>query len=178
MAKKTNIIRRKVAAKKAPSRKKATVKPTEKAVKKTIKGLAKSASAKKEKKAPTKKPAVKKTKKPEKRKPETLMCFLTTACVNYYSLPDDGYELTTLRNYRDTFLAKSKGGEKIISDYYRVSPEIVKRVNKDQNKKTVYAYIYSQVREACNEIENHNSLSAKKIYTNLVKTLMKKYQVN
>jgi hypothetical protein len=178
MAKKTNIIRRKVAAKKAPSRKKAAVKPTTKAVKKTIKALAKTASVKKEKKALAKKAPIKKTKKPAKRKPETLMCFLTTACVHYYSLPDDGYELNTLRKYRDTYLANSKGGEKIIADYYRVSPEIVKRVNKDENKTMVYEYIYSQVIAACSEIENQKSISAKNIYTNLVKTLMKKYQLN
>src|SRR5687768_5926093 len=63
-------------------------------------------------------------KKPSKKKKDTLMCFLTTACMSYYSLPDDTYEPTTLRNYRDTYLASSPEGRELISQYYAVSPQI------------------------------------------------------
>jgi hypothetical protein len=116
-----------------------------------------------------------KPKKPAGKK--DLMCFLTTACVNYYSLPDNGYELTTLRNYRDTYLSSSNGGKKLIQEYYRVSPEIVKLADNDTNKEKVYEYIYSEIQSACVEIEKQNYLSAKKVYVNLVKTLMKKYDL-
>ena len=121
--------------------------------------------------------SARKTKKP-KRKPETLMCFLTTACVNYYALPDDGYELNTLRQYRDGYLASSPGGKKLIKEYYKVSPGIVNLVEKDPEKKSVYAYIYSEVKTACSEIEKQNLLSAKKVYTNMVNTLLKRYRLN
>jgi len=140
------------------------------AAKKNVKGTKKS--------KPTKAAPKKKAAKKGKRKPETLMCFLTTACVNYYSLADDGYELTTLRNYRDTYLAASPGGKKLIQEYYEVSPEIVKRVNKDKEKRLVYEYIYTEIKSACSEIEKQNLLLAKTVYTNLVKTLMERYNLN
>lgn len=127
------------------------------------------------KKEPVKKKAAKKTKK---RKPETLMCFLTTACVDYYGLPDQGYELTTLRNFRDTYLASTLGGKELIREYYTVSPQIVKLVNKDKEKRSIYTYIYSEVKNACAKIEAQHLLSAKRIYTTMVKTLMKRYSLS
>lgn len=105
------------------------------------------------------------------------MCFLTTACVKYYSLPDNGYELKTLRNYRDTYLASTNAGKKLIQDYYLVSPQIVQHIEKDQEKKLVYNYIYTEVKSACSQIEDGNLLSAKKIYTAMVRTLIKKYSL-
>lgn len=117
-------------------------------------------------------------KKSAKKKGETLECFLTTACVNYYALPDDGYALNTLRTYRDTYLAASSGGKNLIREYYRVSPEIVSLVNKDTEKKTVYAFIYKKVLAACSEIERKNYALAKTIYVNLVKSLMQRYSVS
>lgn len=129
-------------------------------------------------KAKTKNLKKKPLKKPGKKKGETLECFLTTACVNYYALPDDGYELNTLRTYRDTYLAASSGGKNLIKEYYRVSPEIVSLVNKDSEKKTVYAFIYEKVLAACSEIEKKNYPLAKTIYVSLVKSLMQRYSVS
>lgn len=114
-------------------------------------------------------------KKKTKRKPETLMCFLTTACVHYYNLPDNGYELTTLRRYRDTYLAASDEGKNLIKEYYKISPGIVSQVEKDQNKKSVYAYIYSEVKLSCAAIEKNKLAYAKRIYTRMVKSLQEKY---
>jgi translation initiation factor 2 beta subunit (eIF-2beta)/eIF-5 len=137
--------------------------------------------------AAKKKPAAKKVKpraakkspaKKKKSKPETLMCFLTTACVHYYHLPDDGYELNTLRKYRDTYLASSEEGKELIKEYYRVSPEIVKQVEKDPEKGSVYTYIYSEVKTACANIDSHQLLTARRVYTQMVQTLMSRYQVN
>jgi len=129
------------------------------------------------KKLLTKSSPKEKAAKKAKRKPETLMCFLTTACVKYYSLPDNGYELKTLRNYRDTYLASTNAGKKLIQDYYLVSPQIVQHIEKDQEKKLVYNYIYTEVKSACSQIEDGNLLSAKKIYTAMVRTLIKKYSL-
>jgi hypothetical protein len=117
-------------------------------------------------------------KKSQKKKKDPLMCFLTTACVKYYSLPDDAYELTTLRKYRDNYLASSVDGKRLINDYYRISPKLVELANGDSERKTVYEFIYSRIRKACSEIEKQKYSSAKKIYVNLVGSLMKKYHVN
>ncbi|WP_317898865.1 CFI-box-CTERM domain-containing protein [Aurantibacillus circumpalustris] len=174
MAKRKNTPAKKTVPKKKPGIKKQTNKLKTKVAKKP---LAKASSA--AKKVTAKKQSAKKTKsKTTRRKPETLMCFLTTACVDYYSLSDNGYELNTLRNYRDTYLASTTEGKKLIQDYYRVSPEIVERINSDKKKNTVYEYIYAQVKISCSAIEDQKFLLAKRTYTNMVKTLMNKYDLN
>ena len=162
--------------KKSPKKSAAPVKKVKKAsVKK--KPVTKTKAAKKSfvKKSAKKASAVKKK---VKRKPETLMCFLTTACVHYYGLADDGYELNTLRQYRDTYLASSVSGKKMIKTYYEISPRIVRLIEKDTNKKSVYAYIYSEVKFSCAAIELKEFELARKIYSSMVKTLQKKYLLN
>jgi hypothetical protein len=147
---------------------------------KVIKTVKKKTSPEKKPKSTQQKKTIKKPteKKSQKKKKDPLMCFLTTACVKYYSLPDNAYELTTLRKYRDDYLTSSAGGKKLISEYYRISPKLVELANADNERKNVYEFIYSRIREACSEIEKQNYASAKKIYVDLVGNLMKKYQVN
>lgn len=147
--------------KKAASKKKA-VKPAAKASKKT----AKKAVKKSAKKAGKPKP---------KKKREDLNCFLTTACVRYYGLPDDGYELNTLRNFRDSYLASDAAGKKLIAEYYEVSPLIVERIEKDAQKESAYSYIHERVLRACREIDEKELLAAKKTYVDLVEHLKQRY---
>ncbi|MEG6509989.1 CFI-box-CTERM domain-containing protein [Methyloligella sp. 2.7D] len=52
-------------------------------------------------------------------------CFMTTACCSLLGLPDDCFELRTLRRYRDTYLAKAPGGPEAIARYYRLAPQIL-----------------------------------------------------
>ncbi len=131
------------------------------------------------KKKPAKKAAPKKklAKKSGKKK-DDLMCFLTTACVDHYNLADNGYELNTLRRYRDSYLAATETGQQLIKDYYRVSPGIVKRINADAAKTTLYDFVYTQVKKACAEIEKQNYVLAKKVYVFMVQTLMRRYAVS
>lgn len=165
----------------AKAKSKKAVKVKKAPSKKTTKKVTQSSATKKApvKKASPKKKATKtvgaKSKTKTKRKGETLECFLTTACVQYYALPDNGYELTTLRHFRDNYLAESAGGKELIQEYYQVSPKIVTRVNQDVNKNTIYTFIYSKVLEACSAIEEKKLRSAKDVYVGLVRSLMKRY---
>lgn len=148
-----------------------------KAVKKTS---AKKSVAKKVSKPAAKKTAKKATKttvkkKSTKKKKEDLMCFLTSACVNFYGLKDNGYELNTLRNYRDSYLAHSKEGKELIQTYYKVSPALVDLINKDKARSERYTYIYTQVQGACAAIEKKHFLKAKTIYKDMVNTLIENY---
>lgn len=123
-------------------------------------------------KKPTKK-AAKKTRK----KGDTLMCFLTTACVRYFHLADNGYELNTLRRYRDSYLASSEKGRELIKHYYQVSPEIVKRLEKDEQRSSLYAYIHNRVLKACTEIDRNEFEKAKYTYQRMVVRLQKHYEL-
>lgn len=55
-------------------------------------------------------------------------CFLTTACCEVLGLPDDCFELRTLRRYRDEALPAMPGGNAAIAAYYRVAPTILDRL--------------------------------------------------
>jgi len=55
-------------------------------------------------------------------------CFITTACCETLGLPDDCFELRTLRRYRDEVLAKRPAGVEQIAGYYRLAPLILARL--------------------------------------------------
>lgn len=73
-------------------------------------------------------------------------CYLTTACMSHFdeNFDDAGYELTTLRWFRDTFVS-----EEDIDHYYKIAPYIVEGIDLDPNSDIIYNYIYVNVIDAC-----------------------------
>lgn len=80
------------------------------------------------------------------RQETDTQCYLTTACMRHYAeeFDDNCYELTTLREFRDTFVS-----EEDIAHYYEVAPSIVEAINKIPGCKTIYEYIYDNVIDVC-----------------------------
>ena len=72
-------------------------------------------------------------------------CFLTTACCQYKGLPDDCYELQTLRRFRDEKLMTTDSGKEMIRRYYRDAPGIVEKLNTRQDKTEIYERVYKQI---------------------------------
>ena len=103
-------------------------------------------------------------------------CYLTTACVEHMGLPDDCMELTTLRSFRDQYLANTENGEEEINDYYKTAPKIVSTINSSPNAKTVYQEMYAEVIVPCVELikENKNEEAHEK-YKAMVNSLKNKY---
>ena len=141
-----------------------------KQAKKAIKKQAKKKPAAARKKVVASKKAGKKPKKKE-----DLMCFLTTACVRFYGLPDACYELNTLRAYRDNYLMKDAEGKALVREYYEVSPRILKRIEASHAGATAYAYIYGEIKRACRQIEAAKLEESKRTYINMVNTLSALY---
>ncbi len=56
-------------------------------------------------------------------------CFLTTATVGCVGLPDDCFELRTLRHFRDRHLSTTSEGTRLVEEYYGIAPRIVDAVN-------------------------------------------------
>jgi|SRR6185437_8870847 len=104
-------------------------------------------------------------------------CFITTACIKYYSLPDNCYQLNTLRSFRDNYLASTDKGKGLISLYYSVAPRIVQKINQDKDKDSLYRYIFSQVNLACRYIERRKLAKAKHLYERTVRQLAKHFEV-
>ena len=76
-------------------------------------------------------------------------CYLTTACVCAKDLPDDCYELQTLRNYRDTWLRNTQDGLHAIARYYAVAPKIVAAINRREDSKSVYDAVFEKMVRPC-----------------------------
>jgi hypothetical protein len=55
-------------------------------------------------------------------------CFITSACCAIIGLPDDCFELRTLRRYRDEVLAKTPDGHAQIARYYALAPQVLARL--------------------------------------------------
>lgn len=69
-------------------------------------------------------------------------CFLTSACTVSKQLPDNCYELQTLRTFRDEYMKSFESGNKLVEDYYQIAPPIVKKINQMPNKREIYEYMY------------------------------------
>ena len=83
-------------------------------------------------------------------------CFLTTVCCEERGLPDDCYELTQMRRYRDEVLNQSDVGRKIVQFYYEEAPRIVEQIKKSNKKKEICDWIYKEIIEVINLYERGN----------------------
>lgn len=59
-------------------------------------------------------------------------CFITTATCGAVGLSDDCWELSTLRRFRDGWLAGQDGGAEDIARYYREAPAVAARLKRDR----------------------------------------------
>ncbi|WP_175057275.1 CFI-box-CTERM domain-containing protein [Streptococcus salivarius] len=85
-------------------------------------------------------------------------CYLTTASVNYMGLDDDCYELSILRNFRDTYMKSLPSGEQEISYYYNIAPKIVKAINNSESREEILSKIYFELIKPCVKLINEGEL--------------------
>ena len=100
-------------------------------------------------------------------------CFLTTACVEFLGKPDDCYELTTLRRFRDGYLKKRDGGEALVAQYYAIAPKIVDKINQLPSREEYYKRIYDKIVACITCIEADDNDGALAIYKEMVVVLQK-----
>ena len=74
---------------------------------------------------------------------------MTSACVKSKGLPDDCYELKTLRNYRNGWLSDREEGRAAIREYYNIAPDIVEKINSASNSREIYQVIYDKMVLPC-----------------------------
>ncbi|MHB8260358.1 MAG: DUF2188 domain-containing protein [Bacteroidia bacterium] len=109
-------------------------------------------------------------------KSEENNCFLTTSCVKYFGLPDDCYELQTLRKFRDNYLLKSSGGRELVQQYYSIAPSLVKKLERNFDRKNLFEEIFYEIKKACKAIENKEFERAKIIYEQAVSRLFNHFK--
>ena len=106
------------------------------------------------------------------KNPDDDNCFITTACVKHFNLPDNCYQLQILRFFRDNYLQHSEGGNELIKKYYSIAPQIVKLLNEHTNKNKLFKNIFSQINFACALVEQKKNEEAKKFYVKIVSQLI------
>ena len=90
--------------------------------------------------------------------------------------PDDCYELTTLRAYRDGYLSGTEEGRRIVEEYYNIAPTIVKRIDRQENADEIYRGIWDEYLRPCIRlIEKDEKEECKELYITMVRSLEKEY---
>ena len=103
-------------------------------------------------------------------------CFITTAVCENFGKPDDCFELTTFRNFRDGWLIAQPDGKSLIAEYYAVAPRIVANINRTANPAKIYETIREKYLAPClNFILRGDNLACKKLYVEMVTELKKIY---
>ena len=102
-----------------------------------------------------------------KSKKKSGGCFLTTAACEYKGLPDGCYELSVLRDFRDTYLLMTDEGSSMVESYYKIAPAITDRLHSDADLEYIWQIITSCVRS----IENKQFDEAVANYRNMVCSL-------
>lgn len=103
-------------------------------------------------------------------------CFLTTACVEMKGLPDNCYELNTLRHFRDTYMKSTTTGVEDIKEYYSIAPQIITAIDKKKNSKKIYNDMYEELITHCIELINEGkNQEAYMFYREYVKRLKEQY---
>lgn len=110
------------------------------------------------------------------QKKKSSFCFITTAVCKYFNKPDDCYELTLLRKFRDTWLVKQPGGNELVKEYYSVAPNIVTALDNYSEKDKVYIHIWNNYIKPCIKlIELGANDTCKDLYMNMVNELKEKF---
>ncbi|MBR3621843.1 MAG: zinc-ribbon domain-containing protein [Selenomonadaceae bacterium] len=105
-------------------------------------------------------------------------CFITTAVCDSFNKPDNCYELTMFRDFRDNWLMKEADGKTLVNEYYEIAPRIVERINLSENAKNVYLDIWTDYLKPClSDLECGDNVSCKNRYTQMVADLKHKYLI-
>lgn len=103
-------------------------------------------------------------------------CFLTTAACEYFGKPDDCYELTVLREFRDTWLANQADGPRLIESYYQCAPKMVERMKKSEDYSLCCLTLMNKYINPCiNLINSHREAKCKELYIEMVNYMNNKY---
>ncbi len=104
------------------------------------------------------------------------LCFITTAVCENLGKPDDCYELSTLRTFRDSYMMQHISGKELVKEYYEIAPELVMRIDQYKMADAIYQDIYRQYLQPCiTHIEQNEYDKCEKLYIEMVCTLKNRY---
>jgi serine/threonine protein kinase/rRNA-processing protein FCF1 len=103
-------------------------------------------------------------------------CFITTAVCDYLNKPDDCYELTTLRKFRDNWLSRQSSGSTLVKEYYDIAPKIVEAINTKADKNKIYDNLWKDYISPCIKLIEFAAYEpCRDLYIEMVTKLKTKY---
>ena len=99
-------------------------------------------------------------------------CYITTAAVKYMGEYDDSYVLTTLRNFRDTYMQSTPELKALVKEYYATAPIIVYTMEQAPYAPDIFKRMYTNYLlvavDAIEKGDNEKALDVyKKMYAKL-----------
>ena len=103
-------------------------------------------------------------------------CCIVTACIKTKGLPEDCYELKTLRSFRDEYVKTLFDGKEIVSNYYDIASILVNKIYELPNSNEIFLDIYSSlVLKSVALIENNKNQQTFFYFKEYIDKLKKKY---
>lgn len=103
-------------------------------------------------------------------------CFITTAACDALGKDEGCNELTRIKEIRDSYIIKQANGEKLIEEYYRIAPQIVKKIDESENSTKEYIDLWNGYIDVCYRyILEQKYDKMMNIYINMVEYLKEKY---
>jgi hypothetical protein len=103
-------------------------------------------------------------------------CYITTAVCESRNKPNDCYELSLFRSFRDDYLLKSDEGAAMVEEYYDIAPTIVKHIGKRKDQAAIYENIWQQYLSPCVRlIESDEKEKCVELYKQMVYNLKEMY---
>lgn len=107
---------------------------------------------------------------------KSIFCYITTAVCEQQNKPDDCYELTTLRAYRDGYMMQREADRELVEEYYEIAPRIVLAIDMQKDADQIYQGIYEKYLEPCvRDAEAGRNEECKKRYVDMVRSLEAQY---
>jgi hypothetical protein len=108
-------------------------------------------------------------------KPDPNCCFLTTACCEAIGLPDDCFELATLRRYRDEVLAHMPGGPREIERYYALAPAILRAMRERGRERALLQLYFSRILPCVLLARLGAARLTRRLYRDMIARLCRRY---
>ncbi|MEM9458844.1 MAG: DUF4157 domain-containing protein [Myxococcota bacterium] len=103
-------------------------------------------------------------------------CFLSSACVQAHGLPDDCFELTTLRRFRDGYLQSLPTGPATIEQYNDLAPRILDGIDRCPDADARLEALYDELVAPCVRlIVSEQPHAALELYEAQVRALEHRY---
>ncbi len=101
--------------------------------------------------------------------PQGADCFITTAVCDILGKADDCDELTTLRDFRDSYMLTNRTRSGLVDLYYETAPSIAQRMLESGTRDEEAARLYNaHIRPAVDAIKAGHNEEGMRIYTEMM----------